>query len=84
MPDSAAVDLAVTQAKSDPRTARFAGLVNGVLRGLARDKDARCRPSSPRATTPRTGSAIAGAAYGEDKARAILPRTGSKRRSISP
>ena len=39
MPDSAAVDLAVTHAKSDPRTARFAGLVNGVLRGMARDKD---------------------------------------------
>lgn len=39
IPDSAAVDLAVTHAKSDPRTARFAGLVNGVLRSLARDKD---------------------------------------------
>ena len=34
VPDSAAVDLAVTHAKSDPRTARFAGLVNGVLRGM--------------------------------------------------
>ena len=38
IPDSAAVDLAVTHAKSDPRTARFSGLVNGVLRGIARDK----------------------------------------------
>ncbi len=38
VPDSAAVDLAVTHAKSDPRTARFAALVNAVLRGIARDK----------------------------------------------
>jgi 16S rRNA (cytosine967-C5)-methyltransferase len=38
IPDSAAVDLAVTHAKSDPRTARFSGLVNGVLRSLARGK----------------------------------------------
>ncbi|TGQ04639.1 transcription antitermination factor NusB, partial [Mesorhizobium sp. M00.F.Ca.ET.217.01.1.1] len=40
IPDSAAVDLAVTHAKSDPRTLRFSGLVNGVLRTLARAKDA--------------------------------------------
>lgn len=40
VPDSAAVDLAVTHAKADPRTARFSGLVNGVLRALARAKDA--------------------------------------------
>ncbi|OQM73825.1 RsmB/NOP family class I SAM-dependent RNA methyltransferase [Manganibacter manganicus] len=40
VPDSAAVDLAVTHAKSDPRTLRFAGLVNGVLRALARAKAA--------------------------------------------
>ena len=39
IPDSAAVDLAVTHAKSDPRTTRFSGLVNGVLRSLARAKE---------------------------------------------
>lgn len=39
VPDSAAVDLAVTHAKSDPRTQRFAGLVNAVLRELARRKE---------------------------------------------
>jgi 16S rRNA (cytosine967-C5)-methyltransferase len=38
IPDSAAVDLAVTHAKSDTRTARFSGLVNGVLRSLVRGK----------------------------------------------
>jgi 16S rRNA (cytosine967-C5)-methyltransferase len=39
VPDSAAVDLAVETAKSDPRTRRFAALVNGVLRGLVRSKE---------------------------------------------
>lgn len=39
IPDSAAVDLAVTHAKADPRTARFSGLVNGVLRAIARSKE---------------------------------------------
>lgn len=40
VPDSAAVDIAVEQAKADPRTARFSGLVNAVLRGVAREKEA--------------------------------------------
>lgn len=40
VPDSAAVDLAVSHAKDDPRTARFAKLVNAVLRALVRAKDA--------------------------------------------
>lgn len=39
VPDSAAVDLAVAHAKSDPRTARFAALVNAVLRETVRRKD---------------------------------------------
>lgn len=45
IPDSAAVDLAVTHAKADPRTARFAALVNGVLRSLARGKEAELQPA---------------------------------------
>jgi len=73
VPDSAAVDLAVTHAKEDPRTARFAGLVNGVLRTLARSK---------RADLPETMQTIADApawfvdrmtaAYGTDTTRHIL------------
>lgn len=39
IPDSAAVNLAVVHAKADPRTERFSGLVNGVLRELARRKE---------------------------------------------
>ena len=39
VPDHSAVDLAVESAKSDPRSARFASLVNAVLRKLIRSKD---------------------------------------------
>ncbi len=37
VPDSAAVDLAVAAASEDPRNRRFAGLVNAVLRRIARE-----------------------------------------------
>jgi len=39
VPDRAAVDLAVSQADTDPRNRRFAGLVNALLRRMAREKD---------------------------------------------
>lgn len=73
VPDSAAVDLAVTHAKSDPRTARFSGLVNGVLRALARAKETEL--AGVLAATddaPDWFRERLVAAYGEDKARAIL------------
>ncbi|MDQ0318193.1 16S rRNA (cytosine967-C5)-methyltransferase [Pararhizobium capsulatum DSM 1112] len=38
IPDHSAVDLAVEQARTDPRTKRFANLVNAVLRRLSREK----------------------------------------------
>ncbi|WP_345781443.1 RsmB/NOP family class I SAM-dependent RNA methyltransferase [uncultured Hoeflea sp.] len=41
VPDRAAVDLAVTQANSDPRNRRFAGLINALLRRISREKDSR-------------------------------------------
>lgn len=73
VPDSAAVDLAVTHAKSDPRTARFSGLVNGVLRALARAKEAElagvlaATDDAPDWFRERLVSA-----YGDAKAKAIL------------
>lgn len=73
VPDSAAVDLAVTHAKSDPRTARFSGLVNGVLRALARGKDTELAEAL--ATTedaPQWFSDRLKAAYGADTAKRIL------------
>lgn len=73
VPDSAAVDLAVTHAKGDPRTARFAALVNAMLRGLARDKAA---------DLPKTLATVTDApdwlierlreAYGTERAQKIL------------
>ena len=73
IPDSAAVDLAVTHAKSDPRTLRFSGLVNGVLRTLARAKEAEL-PAALVATDEAPGwfSDRLKAAYGVDRTRQIL------------
>lgn len=39
VPDSAAVNIAVAQAKADPRSVRFAALVNAVLRNVSRSKE---------------------------------------------
>lgn len=39
VPDRAAVDLAVEQANGDPRSRRFAGLVNALLRRLSRERE---------------------------------------------
>jgi len=73
IPDSAAVDLAVTHAKSDPRTQRFSGLVNGVLRTLARAKETEL-PAALAATdeAPKWFSDRLKTTYGNEKARQIL------------
>jgi 16S rRNA (cytosine967-C5)-methyltransferase len=39
IPDHSAVDLAVEQARRDPRSSRFANLVNALLRRLVREKE---------------------------------------------
>ncbi|WJI73569.1 MULTISPECIES: RsmB/NOP family class I SAM-dependent RNA methyltransferase [unclassified Mesorhizobium] len=73
IPDSAAVDLAVTHAKSDPRTQRFSGLVNGVLRTLVRAKETEL-PAALAATdeAPKWFSDRLKAAYGPEMTRQIL------------
>lgn len=73
IPDSAAVDIAVTHAKSDPRTVRFSGLVNGVLRTLARAKETEL-PIALAATdeAPKWFSDRLKTTYGNEKARQIL------------
>ncbi len=73
IPDSAAVDLAVTHAKADPRTARFSGLVNGVLRSLARAKDEELGPMLENTSdAPAWFADRLFAAYGNEKAKAIM------------
>lgn len=73
VPDSAAVDLAVEHAKSDPRTARFAGLVNAVLREIGRRKE-RALPVVLEKTVdaPDWFAAMLREGYGEERAAAIL------------
>ncbi|RWP09780.1 MAG: MFS transporter [Mesorhizobium sp.] len=73
IPDSAAVDIAVTHAKSDPRTVRFSGLVNGVLRTLARAKETEL-PAALAATdeAPKWFSDRLKTTYGNEKAGQIL------------
>lgn len=73
IPDSAAVDLAVTHAKSDPRTVRFSGLVNGVLRALARAKAAELPKMLDETNdAPDWFVARLTSAYGADEAKKIL------------
>ncbi|MCV0394312.1 MAG: methyltransferase domain-containing protein [Rhizobiaceae bacterium] len=70
VPDSAAVDLAVEQARADPRTRRFASLVNAVLRGVSRHADqARADPGGD---APDWFVSRLKAAYGDERARRIL------------
>lgn len=73
IPDSAAVDLAVEHARSDPRTARFAALVNAVLREIGRRKE-RALPAALEKTidAPDWFAARLEAAYGAEEAARIL------------
>ena len=73
VPDSAAVNLAVAQAKADPRSARFAALVNAVLRNIGRKK-ASLLPKTLEKTADAPDWMIERleAAYGKDTTRQIL------------
>jgi 16S rRNA (cytosine967-C5)-methyltransferase len=73
VPDSAAVDLAVSHAKGDPRTLRFGGLVNGVLRALARSKgETLPRTLAETDDVPDRFRDRLVAAYGAEKSAAVL------------
>jgi 16S rRNA (cytosine967-C5)-methyltransferase len=77
VPDHAAVDLAVRLAQSDRHAARFAGLVNAVLRRLARDgRDKLAALDMPTLDTPEWLMARWSAAYGRDTAHAIAAANG--------
>lgn len=73
VPDSAAVNIAVAQAKADPRSARFSGLVNGVLRNIVRQK-AEALPLTLATTSEAPDWMVERleTAYGADVARQIL------------
>lgn len=73
VPDHAAVDLAVAHASDDPRTKRFSGLVNGILRSISRRKQTQL-PKALEATTDAPDWLIERMKqiYGTDKAAAIF------------
>lgn len=72
VPDHSAVDLAVEQARRDPRSARFANLVNALLRRLGREKDSVLADVSADVPVfPGWFQQRLAVVYGADAARAI-------------
>jgi 16S rRNA (cytosine967-C5)-methyltransferase len=71
VPDHAAVDIAVEQANNDPRSRRFAKLVNAVLRRLGREKADILRQIESIPAMPAWFLERLEQAYGSDAARAI-------------
>jgi 16S rRNA (cytosine967-C5)-methyltransferase len=72
VPDHAAVDLAVRLAQADRHAARYSGLINAVLRRLARDGKARLAALDPvPLDTPEWLMQRWIAHYGEETARAV-------------
>jgi len=67
-PDHSAVDLAVHAARADQRCAPFAGLVNAVLRNVAREKQKLIEPDDPFLDMPQWLAARWRKTWGEDVA----------------
>ncbi len=72
VPDSAAVDLAVSHAQADPRSRRFANLVNAILRSIQRGGE-RARAAALHQTVDAPGWFMERLTddYGAEKAAAI-------------
>jgi 16S rRNA (cytosine967-C5)-methyltransferase len=75
VPDHAAVDLSVRLAQADRRAARYAGLVNAVLRRVAQHREASLSPSTVLDTPPWLFARWK-KTYGADTARAIAEANG--------
>jgi 16S rRNA (cytosine967-C5)-methyltransferase len=72
LPDHAAVDLAVRAARAEAQSAPFTGLVNAVLRGIARDREPILSASDPlEDDTPQWLAARWRLNYGEATTEAI-------------
>lgn len=76
VPDSAAVDLAVTSLRNDERSSRFAGFGNAVLRRLSKEKETLLSQLSPleksRLNTPGWMWKRLRRDYGKEQAGAII------------
>ncbi len=77
VPDHAAVDLSVRLAQADRRAARYAGLINAVLRRVAQSRDAGPLNNSSR-DTPKWLLARWSQRYGAETARAIAAANGQE------
>ncbi len=71
VPDHAAVDLAVRLVQADRRAAHYPGLVNAVLRRIAREGAAELAQLDPALDTPPWLLARWSKSYGDDTARAV-------------
>lgn len=71
VPDHAAVDLAVRMAQADRRAGRYAGLVNAVLRRIAREGRDTLAASAPSVGVPDWLMARWRSSYGAETATAI-------------
>ena len=77
VPDHAAVDLSVRLAQADRRAARYAGLVNAVLRKVAQSRDTLKIDSAKRDTPPWLMARWT-QTYGKDNAKAIAAMNGEE------
>jgi len=77
VPDHAAVDLCVRLAQADRRAARYAGLVNAVLRRAAQARDT-LKIDAAKRDTPKWLFERWIKAYGRDNARAIAAANGEE------
>ncbi len=75
VPDHAAVDLSVRLAQADRRAARYAGLINAVLRRVTQDRDT-LKAVSVKRDTPEWLMARWTKRYGKDDAKAIATMNG--------
>ena len=75
VPDHAAVDLSVRLAQADRRAARYAGLINAVLRRVAQSRDTAL-PAKVTRDTPEWLLKRWTKTYGADTARAIAAANG--------
>ncbi|WP_208435434.1 RsmB/NOP family class I SAM-dependent RNA methyltransferase [Bartonella phoceensis] len=72
IPDHAAIDLAVRVAKLDPRMGRFSGMVNALLRNVAREADVLCQQVPSIEGIPAWFGKLLVSTYGKEKAEQIL------------
>ena len=75
VPDHAAVDLSVRLAQADRRAARYAGLINAVLRRVAQSRDSKQAINVAR-DTPKWLLGRWSQHYGADTARAVAAANG--------